>query len=169
MNPVDSKNSGAPKTPQPVRLMRVLFFFLIIVLIALVIGFVPRWFGRRALVQETRELAVTSVAVVTPSPGKNDFSLPLPAEVQPFVDAPIYARASGYVKRWLVDIGATVTNGQLLAEIETPEVDQQLLQARAEVAQNQAALDLAKISAARWADLLKNRERERTGGRGKKI
>jgi len=98
---------------------------------------------------------VTSVAVVSPVPGNSNLGVPLPAEVQAFVEAPIYARASGYLKRWLADIGATVQAGQLLAEIDTPEVDQQLAQARAEVAQHQAALDLAKITSERWTDLLR--------------
>jgi membrane fusion protein (multidrug efflux system) len=75
--------------------------------------------------------------------------------VQAFVEAPIYARASGYLKRWLVDIGDRVKAGQLLAEIDTPELNQQLEQARAEVAQAEAALNLAKTTAARWTDLLK--------------
>jgi len=160
MNPVDPKISAkaagaAPATPPPVRLMRVLFVTIIIILIGLALGLIPRWFSRRALAQETQALAVTTVAVVSPSPGKSDFGVPLPAEVQAYVEAPIYARASGYLKRWLVDIGAAVTNGQLLAEIETPELDQQLAQAKAEVAQNQAALNLAKITSTRWTELLK--------------
>jgi four helix bundle protein len=161
MNPVDPKFSAhaagtAPKAAAPIRLRRVLVVAIVIILIGLAAGLIPRWFTRRALAQETQELAVTTVAVVSPSPGKSDFGVPLPAEVQPFVEAPIYARASGYLKHWLVDIGAAVTNGQLLAEIETPELDQQLAQAKAEVAQNQAALDLAKITSARWTELLKS-------------
>jgi RND family efflux transporter MFP subunit len=81
--------------------------------------------------------------------------LELPAEVRAFVEAPIYARASGYLKRWLVDIGAEVSAGQLLAEIDTPELNQELARARAELAQAEAALALAKTTAARWKDLLK--------------
>jgi RND family efflux transporter MFP subunit len=160
MNPVAPKSSdqasgAAPKAAPPVHLNRILFFTIIILLIGLAIGLVPRWFVRRALAHETQELAVTTVAVVSPAPGKGDLGVPVPAEVQAYVEAPIYARASGYLKRWLVDIGAQVKTGQLLAEIDTPELDQQLVQAKAEVAQNQAMLDLAKITAARWTDLLK--------------
>ena len=160
MNPVDPKHSAnasgsAPEPTPPVRLMRILFIAIGLILVGLAIGFAPRWFTRRALARETQALAVTTVAVVTPSPGSSDLGVPLPAEVQAFVEAPIHARASGYLKRWLVDIGAPVKNGQLLAEIDTPELDQQLVQAKAEVAQNQAALDLAKITAARWTHLLK--------------
>jgi RND family efflux transporter MFP subunit len=79
----------------------------------------------------------------------------LPAEIAAYVEAPIYARASGYLKRWLVDIGDHVEPGQLLAEIETPELDQQLAQSKAELAEDNAALDLAGITASRWTDLLK--------------
>ena len=71
------------------------------------------------------------------------------------MDSPIYARASGYLKRWLVDIGAEVKEGDLLAEIDTPELNQELAQSRAQLIQAQAALALAKTTAARWAELLK--------------
>jgi RND family efflux transporter MFP subunit len=78
----------------------------------------------------------------------------LPARVQAFVETPIYARTDGYLKRWLVDIGSKVKAGQLLAEIETPEVDQQLKQMEAAQAQAQANLDLARTTAERWNNLL---------------
>ena len=160
MNNVDQKPSAnaagsAAQAVRPVRLLRVFYVVLSIMLIGLVAGFWPRWSTRHLLAQATKELAVTSVAVVSPVPGNSNLGVPLPAEVQAFVEAPIYARASGYLKRWLADIGATVQAGQLLAEIDTPEVDQQLAQARAEVAQHQAALDLAKITSERWTDLLR--------------
>ena len=150
----ESAGPGAPKA-LPVRLNRFALIAAVIILIGLVIGLLPRWLARRALDRETQELAVTSVAVVSPTPGKTDLSVPLTAEVQAFVEAPIYARASGYLKRWLVDIGDRVKAGQLLAEIDTPELNQQLEQARAEVAQAEAAINLAKTTAARWTDLLK--------------
>ncbi len=79
----------------------------------------------------------------------------MPAEVRPLLEAPIYSRGNGYLKRWLVDIGAHVEAGQLLAEVDTPELDQQLEQARAQLAESEAALALAKTTAERWADLLK--------------
>ena len=93
--------------------------------------------------------------MVSPVPGKAAAGLTLPAEVKPLVEAPIYARTSGYLKRYLVDIGAQVKAGDLLAEIDTPELNQELAQARAQLAQADAALALAKTTAARWADLLK--------------
>jgi RND family efflux transporter MFP subunit len=79
----------------------------------------------------------------------------LPANVQAYIDAPIYARTNGYLKHWYVDIGAHVKAGQLLADIETPEVDQQLRQSRADLANAEANLNLAEITATRYADLLK--------------
>jgi RND family efflux transporter MFP subunit len=118
-------------------------------------GFIPRWRQRALLQAETKELAIQSVLVASPQPGKVSSGLMLPAEVKALVEAPIYARASGYLKRWLVDIGARVEAGQLLAEIDTPELNQELARTRAELAQAEAALALAKTTAARWTDLLK--------------
>ena len=88
--------------------------------------------------QETREMAVTTVAITKPSKGTASEDVSLPGTVQANIDAPIYARTSGYLKRWLVDIGTRVKAGQLLAEIDTPEVQQQLSQAEAEVANAEA-------------------------------
>jgi RND family efflux transporter MFP subunit len=134
---------------------RVAQIIVVLVLIGLAIGLVPRYYARRALAAEVKSDAVPVVSVVSPSVSKPDFTTPLPAEVQPFVQASIHARASGYLKNWYVDIGDTVTNGQLMAEIETPELDQQILQAQADLDQAKAALDLSKITAARWVELLK--------------
>jgi RND family efflux transporter MFP subunit len=89
-----------------------------------------------------------------PQEGASTQEIILPGNTQAFSDAPIYARTSGYLKRWYFDIGAHVQKGQLLAEIETPEVDQQLQQARADLDTAQANLDIAKITAARWQDLV---------------
>lgn len=148
--------TSPPTSPaEPVKLGRFAIIAVVLVVIGLVVGLVPRWFARQSLAKETAEMAVQSVAVVSPTPGKTDLGVPLPAEVQAFVEAPIYARASGYLKKWDVDIGQHVEVGQLLAEIDTPELDQQLEQAKAEVAQADASLTLAKTTAERWADLLK--------------
>jgi len=126
-----------------------------LVLAGLAAGLVPRWHQRAALREEARELAGATVSVVTAVPGNAEVSLPVPCEIKPYFEAPIYARANGYLKRWLVDIGAQVKEGDLLAEIDTPEVNQELAQARAQLVQAQAALDLARITATRWAELLK--------------
>lgn len=142
------------KEKQP-RLGRIGFGLLILIIAAAVAGYIPRWRQKKALVEEARDLGITSVSVTQPVPAKSSGALMVPAEIKPFLDAPIYARANGYLKRWLVDIGAEVQAGQLLAEIDTPEIQQELAQSRAQLLQAEAALELAKTTAARWADLLK--------------
>jgi membrane fusion protein, multidrug efflux system len=127
----------------------------VLIVLGTAAGVVPRWKRRDALRAETRELSVLTVAVVSPTPGQAAAAPSLPGEVKPLVEAPIYARASGYLKRYLVDIGSRVKEGDLLAEIDTPELDQELAQARAQLAQTDASLVLAKTTAARWAELLK--------------
>jgi RND family efflux transporter MFP subunit len=128
----------------------------LLVVVGALFGLLPRLHHRAALRAETLELATTTVTVVCPVAAKSGTSLLLPAEVRPFLEAPIYARASGYLKRWLVDMGAQVKEGDLLAEIDTPELNQELAQARAQLGQADAALALAKTTAARWADLVKS-------------
>jgi RND family efflux transporter MFP subunit len=104
---------------------------------------------------ETDKLAVATVSVVSPKvlPGAEEISLP--GNMQAFIDTPVWARASGYLKTWYVDIGGHVKKGQLLAEIETPEVDQQLLQARAQLQTAEANLKLSEVTAERYTDLFK--------------
>jgi RND family efflux transporter MFP subunit len=106
------------------------------------------------LKQRTEEAAIPTVAVVFPQKGARTQEIVLPGNTQALSDAPIYARTSGYLKHWYSDIGAHVQKGQLLAEIETPEVDQQLQQARADLETARANLNIAKITAARWQDLV---------------
>jgi len=126
-----------------------------VIIVALLAGLLPRLLQRAALRAETRELAIPTVSVVSPAPGKAAAGLSLPAEIKAFTEATVHARANGYLRRRLVDIGAAVEAGQLLAEIDTPELDQELARTRAELAQADAALGLARITAARWAELLK--------------
>jgi RND family efflux transporter MFP subunit len=128
---------------------------LVVIALAVIAGMIPRWHARRTLAAENRELAVPNVTVVSPVRGEPVAGVAFPAEVKPHVEAPIYARASGYLKRWLVDIGDKVQEGQLLAEIDTPELDQDLARGVAGVAQADAALELAKTTAARWAQMRK--------------
>jgi RND family efflux transporter MFP subunit len=128
----------------------------LLVVLGALFGLMPRWHHRATLRAETLELATPTVTVVSPTAAKSGTSLLLPAEVRPFLEAPIYARASGYLKRWFVDIGAQVKEGDLLAEIDTPELNQELAQARAQLGQADAALALAKTTAARWAELVKS-------------
>jgi len=145
-------NSSAPP---PIRLTRLLQIVVVLVIIGLIVGFVPRWIHRHNLAKEEKADSVLTVNVISPVASKPDFGTPLPAEVQAFVQASIHARASGYLKNWFVDIGQSVTNGQLLAEIDTPELDSQLAQAKAELDQANANLALAKTTADRWTELLK--------------
>ena len=103
---------------------------------------------------ETAQLAVPSVSAVVPQHSAPAQEIVLPGNVQPFVSAPIYSRTNGYLRRWYVDIGARVKKGQLLAEIDTPEVDQQLEQSRSNLATAQANLKLAEITKNRYQGLL---------------
>ena len=108
------------------------------------------------LKRDTDEAAVITVNVVNPKPGDAVREIRLPGITQAFIDAPIFARTSGYLKRWYFDIGAQVKRGQLLAENDSPEVDQQLQQARADLETAQANLRQAKITADRWEALLES-------------
>lgn len=107
------------------------------------------------LAMETQQESILTVAVVHPVPEKPDEELILPGTLQAYEESPIYARVNGYLKRWYKDIGSHVKEGDLLADIDTPEVDQELMQARATREQVQAALALAKINAERYANLRK--------------
>jgi RND family efflux transporter MFP subunit len=109
----------------------------------------------RTLAKETETLAMQTVGVIHPTFETGDEDLVLPGTMEAFVEAPIYARTNGYLKRWYHDIGSRVQQGELLADIDTPEVDQQLLQARADVATAQANAHLSEITSSRYAELLK--------------
>jgi len=134
---------------------RILLLAAATAVLLVVFGILPRIQARTALRQETAQMAVPTVAVVEPKRSSPAQEIVLPANVQAFADAPIYARTNGYLKRWYVDIGSRVKEGQLLAEIDTPEINQQLRQSRAELATSQANLNLSKITADRYGDLLK--------------
>jgi RND family efflux transporter MFP subunit len=128
---------------------------LLIVAGVIIAGILPRLKARAALRTETYDLAVPTVAVMHPKLGAPQSEVVLPGNIQAFTDSPIYARTNGYLKKWYVDIGARVKTGQLLAEIETPEVDQQLDQARADLNTAQANEHLSQITSERYQDLLK--------------
>ena len=124
--------------------------------LGIVWGIRARSAGDTTLRQTTAEAAISVVSVVSPKPGAPTQEILLPGTTQAFTDAPIFARTNGYVKGWYFDIGAHVKQGQLLAEIETPEVDQQLQQARADLETAQANLRQAQITADRWQALLQS-------------
>jgi len=149
----------SPRSPEPPSnpkrgwLIAVLAF--VVVAIIVITGIVPRVRARNALRSETNRLAVPAVIVAQPKKSAPGQEVLLPANVQAYRDAPIYARTNGYLKKWYVDIGARVKTGQLLAEIDTPEVDQQLHQARADLATAEANLHLSEITSSRYQGLLK--------------
>jgi RND family efflux transporter MFP subunit len=129
---------------------------LIVVAALLVSGIWLRVRARTTLNAETSQAAVPAVSVVSPKQTAPTDEIILPGNVQPFITSPIYSRTNGYLKKWYFDIGARVKQGQLLALIETPEVDQQLQQARSNLLTAQANLELASITKTRYEGLLKS-------------
>jgi RND family efflux transporter MFP subunit len=117
-------------------------------------GISSRTHSLEAVAKETNELAIPNVAVITPERGAPEQEIVLPGTMQAFQDAAIYARTNGYLRKWYTDIGARVREGQLLADIDTPEIDQQLEQARADLATTEANARLAMTTAARYRDLM---------------
>ena len=152
--PNNTKSAAEPRR-SPVKLSLAVTVLAVLMITGVLAGLIPRFRQQKDLGTETRQLSVPTVAVVLPKPGQSASGLPLPAEIKPGVETPIYARANGYLKRRLVDIGTHVEAGQLLAEIDTPELDQELERAQGQLAQAEAALDLSKLTAERWAGLLK--------------
>src|ERR1051326_6021031 len=133
-------------------------YLLIAAVIAAVLaawGIISRIEALTALRARTQQAAIPTVAAIQPAQGPASEELVLPGTLQAYTDSPIYARTNGYLKRWLVDIGAKVKAGQLLAEIDAPEVDQELHQAEADLASAQANSRIAASTAARWKDLFK--------------
>jgi len=132
------------------------FFLIVAILIVLgAILIVQRRAQYKALANETEAAAVPTVAVIHPNLESGDEDLVLPGTLQAYVESPIYARTNGYLKKWYHDIGSTLKKGDLLADIDTPEVDQQLGQARADLNTSQANAQLSEITASRYSDLLK--------------
>jgi RND family efflux transporter MFP subunit len=127
----------------------------VIVAGVVVFGILARHSSERTLAKETAASAIPSVNVVYPSPSTLSSEIALPGNTQAFTDAPIYSRTSGYLKSWYFDIGAHVRKGQLMAQIETPEVDEQLQVAQADLKSAQANLDLANTTSTRYQNLLK--------------
>jgi RND family efflux transporter MFP subunit len=117
-------------------------------------GIQSRAKDRSRLDQATETAAIPTVFTTKPSGGSAAQEITLPGNTQAFTDTPIYARTSGYLRHWYADIGAHVRKGQLLADIETPELDQQLLQAQAELLSVKANMDLAQTTSVRWQGLL---------------
>src|SRR5258705_8344085 len=136
-----------------------LFLFLVGIAVVLVIIGIFTLLQRReqynALAKETEKSAIPSVAVIHPTVEPSQEDLVLPSTLQAYTESPIYARTTGYLKKWYHDIGSHVHQGELLADIETPEVDQQLSQARADLGTMQANENLSRITATRYEELIK--------------
>jgi membrane fusion protein, multidrug efflux system len=122
---------------------------------AIVAGVWPRLSQRRQATADTQQLALQSVTVVSPSAGAPPDGLMLPAEVRPWQEASIFSRVNGYLKSWVVDIGAHVEQDQLLAEVDTPDLDHQLEQARSQAALAQKSSELAKVTNVKFQQLFK--------------
>lgn len=150
------REAAAPGGPPPSapRLGKMLVIAVIFAAGAFALGFFPRAKERAVVGHETRELSMVTVDFTSPAPAKASAPLVFSGEMKALSEAAIYARANGYVRRWLVDIGAKVEKDQLLAELDTPEVDRDLAQGRAELAQVEAASALAETTARRWREML---------------
>ena len=144
-----------PPTREPSRsqLTTYAVLALVVIVVAFAAGFLPRMRQRAKVQSETGELSIPTVLLVSPVRGTSGASIRLPAEIRALTEAPILARATGYVRAFHVDIGAKVVQGQLLAELETPELNQQLGSARAMKQQAEAGLTLAKTTASRWQEM----------------
>ncbi len=147
-------NSNQQKQPAP-RGGRLALIVLAILLVAGGFAVARRLTERGALAKETERLAIPTVGVTKPSTEPAADQLVLPAQLLPYVESPIFARTNGYLLRWNKDIGSHINKGELLAEIDTPEVDQELSQAKAAREQTEAQLQLAKSTAERWTNLRK--------------
>lgn len=145
----------AQQTPPKSRL----FVIVAMVAAALVLMGLFTWVQRRsqydALAKETEKLAIPTVSVIHPTPEPPQEDLVLPSTLQAYTESPIYARTNGYLKKWYHDIGTRVQQGELLADIDTPEIDQQLLQARADLNTSRANEKLSEITAKRYEELIK--------------
>jgi len=151
------ENGGESSAPGPSGRRKIIagIIMAFLVVCGLVLGFIPRWRERGVAVADMNQLTVPTVSVVSPARIATVTPLILPAEIRPWREASIYARANGFLKNWQADIGAHVKAGQLLAEIETPDLDQQLEQSKAQLVLAQANLHLAETTDARWQGLLK--------------
>jgi RND family efflux transporter MFP subunit len=160
--PSPSAHSGSHDTEtapeqKPIKAghgLTVVVIFVLVLAALAVFGILPRRHATEVLAERTNELAAPSVIAIAPKPGEPVQELVLPGNVTSFTDAPIYARTSGYLTHWYFDIGAKVKQGALLAEIASPEVDQQLAQAQADLNTAEANANNAKIQADRYKDLV---------------
>jgi multidrug efflux system membrane fusion protein len=164
-NPTEELDDGrqAPEITPPPKLPpappRKALLLIGLVLLLLVVGglitMLLRIRSSRVLADETERESIPTVAVVHPTAEKPDEELVLPGSLQAFEESPVFARTNGYLLRWYKDMGSRVKQGELLADIDTPEIDQELMQVRANRQQIVAQMDLAKINADRYVSLRK--------------
>ena len=151
MDPVEQEQ----RRPKGTRVFTILFLVVIVLVILGAFTLFQRRTQYQALAKETETLAIPTVAVIHAGVESAEEDLVLPGAMQAYVESPIYARTNGYLKKWYHDIGSRVRQGDLLADIDTPEVDQQLSQARADLNTSQANANLSKITATRYQELIK--------------
>ena len=154
------QQQSQPKPSKPssgaTRAILVLFLvFAAVIAVVVYTGILSRTASAASLERETHEDSLLAVSVVHPKAGGAEEEVVLPGNIQAFTDSPIYARTTGYLRKWYVDIGTHVKAGELLAEIDAPELDHQLQQAKADLETAQANLRLAQSTADRWEFLLK--------------
>jgi RND family efflux transporter MFP subunit len=154
-NPAEIPEQKSLRTGLPRGVLVLLAAAAVVLAVVIVFGIHSRLAAETRLQQATDRAAIPSVNVEHPPLGDRTQELVLPGNTQAFIDSPIYARTNGYLRRWYVDIGARVRKGQLLAEIETPELDQALRQARADLGTAEANFNLSQITAARDENLVK--------------
>lgn len=153
--PAKSSAPNSNQQQQPPKSGRLALIVLVILLVAGGFAVARRLTERGALAKETERLAIPTVGVTKPGAEPAADQLVLPAQLQPYVESAIFARTNGYLLHWNKDIGSHVKKGELLAEIDTPEVDQELSQAKATRQQTDAQMQLAKSTAERWTNLRK--------------
>jgi RND family efflux transporter MFP subunit len=156
--PVASEHETAPEQ-QPIAPRTALVGVAIVLVVAAILagyGILHRMNSDKVLADTTQQLAAPTVIVAAPKPGAPVDNLVLPGNVTSFTDSPIYARTSGYLTKWYFDIGARVKKGALLAQISTPEIDQQLAQAEADLNTAQANANNARIQAERYTGLVQS-------------
>ena len=144
-----------PRTARKRRGYLIAAVLAVVFLVLAIVGIASRFSERHALAKETETLATITVGVIHPKVEPPQQELILPSTLQAYIESPIYARTNGYLLKWYKDIGSRVQKGERLADIETPEIDQELQQARAARDQSAAQVEIAKTSAKRWENLQK--------------
>lgn len=152
---METRDSSRPPQKKKSRLFVILVITVLILILFGGLTLFQRHSQYQALAEETEALSVPTVAVIHPTTENSENQLILPGNLQAYVESPIYARTNGYLKKWYRDIGSRVSKGELLADIDTPEVDAQLSQAKADLATAEANANLSSITATRYQELIK--------------